>query len=292
MVIIRHGGTLTESAQPFDSQVIEGNKFVSQNLSDTVISFDGDDVRDVLHGQTTRNFKALEPNTPIDGAFCDVKGRVITDFTAILITETSVIMRVSDQIAPLLQQHLTKYLMFSKTKVTMLEWRCWGCRSNDRTDRPGLRIERSNGYCELWSSDTSEPEDAISPEEWLAYRISHGSARIAEHNIGKYLPQDLNYDLNGYIDFDKGCYTGQEIIARLHYRGQPKRRLSLLGVKLSKQPRSDEKVIDSATGKSIGSLVESVRRGDTYLCLCEVVIDVADLDVELCGQTASTLAFE
>ena len=88
-------------------------------------------------------------------------------------------------------------------------------------------ILRDDGYCEVWSSDKTEPEQAISPEEWLAFRLSRGVARIEEQSVGEYLPQDLNYDLKGYIDFDKGCYTGQEIIARLHYRGKPKRRLSL-----------------------------------------------------------------
>ena len=50
-------------------------------------------------------------------------------------------------------------------------------------------------------------------------------ARVELDTIGAYLPQDLNYDLNGTVSFTKGCYTGQEIVARLHYRGTPKRRL-------------------------------------------------------------------
>ena len=44
----------------------------------------------------------------------------------------------------------------------------------------------------------------------------------------EHTPQALNYDLSGIIDFSKGCYTGQEIIARMHYRGSAKKRLSLL----------------------------------------------------------------
>ena len=127
--------------------------------------------------------------------------------------------------------------------------------------------------------------------EWRLFRINRGLARIHEHSVGKYLPQDLNYDLNGFVDFDKGCYTGQEIIARLHYRGQPKRRLSLLTVRSSTQPASDERIIDSATGKSIGSVVEVVENEDAFLCLCEVVTDVATLDIELGGNSAKTAPF-
>ena len=291
MVIIRHGGTITERRQPFDSGVTYGAKIVSQNLSDHIFSFDGADVRDVLHGQTTRNFKTLELNQPIDGAFCDLKGRVITDFTAVLTSETTVLMRVSEGVAALLQEHLAKYLMFSKTKMTTLDWHCWGCSDSSEGATSGIRVPRQDGHSEVWSSPSNPPMHAIPANDWLLFRINHGLARIHEHTVGKYLPQDLNYDLNGFVDFDKGCYTGQEIIARLHYRGQPKRRLSLLAVTSSTQPANDERVVDRSTGKSIGSVVEVVRWEDTYLCLCEVVTDVATLDVKVGGNSAKTVPF-
>ncbi len=286
MVIIRHGWSVTEIRKSFDSDVTYGNKIVSQNLTDHILSFDGTDVRDVLHGQTTRNFKTLDLHKPIDGAFCDLKGRVITDFTAVLSSEATALMRVSGTVAALLQEHLAKYLMFSKTKMTTHDWQCWGCKDRSDSLPTGIRIPREDGHCEIWSSPSTPPTDAISPDEWLLFRVTHGMARINEHSVGKYLPQDLNYDLNGMIDFDKGCYTGQEIIARLHYRGQPKRRLSLLMVSSSAQPVNDARIINRSTGKSIGSVIESVRDEDAYLCLCEVVTDVASLDVELDGNLA------
>lgn len=267
-----------------------GAKIVSQNVSDSIISFEGVDVRDVLHGQTTRNFKALELHNPIDGAFCDLKGRVITDFTAVLTADTSVLMRVNSAVTPLLQQHLAKYLMFSKTKMSLLDWRTWGCKGTVDTDATGIRVPRADGHCEVWSPLTAPATQALSPDEWLHFRVSHGMARINEHAIGKYLPQDLNYDLLGLIDFDKGCYTGQEIIARLHYRGQPKRRLSLLTVNSPARPRCDDKIIDTSTGKSVGSVVEAVRHEDAFHCLCEAVIDVASRDIELCGYPAGSHA--
>ena len=291
MVIIGHGRTITETRQPFDSDMTYGAKIVSQKLSDHIISFDGADVREVLHGQTTRNFKTLDLDHPIDGAFCDLKGRVITDFTAVLTSESTVLMRVNQGVAPLLQEHLAKYLMFSKTKMTTLDWHCWGCSDSSDSATADIRVPRADGHSEVWSSSSNPPAHAVPASEWLLFRITRGWARINEHCVGKYLPQDLNYDLNGFIDFDKGCYTGQEIIARLHYRGQPKRRLSLLTVRSSTQPANDERIVDRSTGKSIGSVVEVVQNEDAYLCLCEVVTDVATLDVELGGSLAKTMPF-
>ena len=292
MVIIRHGRTITESRRPFDSDVTYGAKIVSQNLSDSIISFDGVDVRDVLQGQTTRNFKTLGVNQPIDGAFCDIKGRVITDFTAVLTAETMVLMRVNAAIAPLLQQHLSKYLMFSKTKMTVLEWHSWGCRGEVHAEVNDIVVSRAGGHYEVWSSSSRPPEQAITASDWLEYRISRGSARINEQGVGKYLPQDLNYDLTGFVDFDKGCYTGQEIIARLHYRGQPKRRLSLLTVNSDTQPSCAEKIVDASTGKTVGSVIEVVPSEDAFLCLCEVVLDVASRDIIICGNPAATRPFK
>ena len=266
-------------------------KIVSQNLSDRIILFDGADVREVLHGQTTRNFKKLDLDQPIDGAFCDLKGRVITDFTAVLTSESTVLMRVSDSVAMVLQQHLAKYLMFSKTKMATLDWHCWGCSDSSVRLPSGIRVLRDDGHCEVWSSPSNPPAHAMSSKNWRLFRINRGLARIYEHSAGKYLPQDLNYDLNGFIDFDKGCYTGQEVIARLHYRGQPKRRLSLLSVRSTAQPPNGERIVDRSTGNAIGSVVEVVRNEDVYLCLCEVVTNVGSLDVEVGGNLVTTVPF-
>ena len=159
-----------------------GAKIVSQNLSDCILSFDGADVRDVLHGQTTRNFKALDLNHPIDGAFCDLKGRVITDFTAVLTSETTVLMRVSEGVAALLQEHLAKYLMFSKTKMTRLDWHSWGCGDSSESATSGIRVPRPDGHSEIWSSPSNPPTHAIPANEWLLFRINRGLARINEHS--------------------------------------------------------------------------------------------------------------
>ena len=59
----------------------------------------------------------------------------------------------------------------------------------------------------------------------------------------------------------------------------------------STRPAYDERIVDISTGKSVGSVVEIVKSKDTYLCLCEVVTDVATLDVELGGNSAKTVPF-
>ena len=57
---------------------------MSQKLSDTILKFQGDDARAVLQGQTTRNFTETTTGSVLEGAFCDLKGRVIADFCAVI----------------------------------------------------------------------------------------------------------------------------------------------------------------------------------------------------------------
>jgi folate-binding protein YgfZ len=65
----------------------------------------------------------------------------------------------------------------------------------------------------------------ITPEEWRRLAIANGEPEVYAATSGEFVAQMLNLDVLGAIAFDKGCYTGQEVIARAHYRGRVKRRL-------------------------------------------------------------------
>jgi len=62
-------------------------------------------------------------------------------------------------------------------------------------------------------------------QAWQLAEIRDGIVHINPEQSEIYTPQLLNYDTNGIIDFKKGCYTGQEVVARMHYRAEAKRRL-------------------------------------------------------------------
>ena len=74
---------------------------------------------------------------------------------------------------------------------------------------------------------TLEEEKSDDLEPWLRADIEAGIVHVTPNLSEEFTPQLLNYDLSGLIDFKKGCYTGQEIVARMFYRGTAKRRLQL-----------------------------------------------------------------
>jgi len=97
-------------------------------------------------------------------------------------------------------------------------------------------------------------------------------ARVESATVGAYLPQDLNYDLNQTVSFSKGCYTGQEIIARLHYRGTPKRRLHRAAVGEGAELGA---ALINADGKTVGSVVNGCRHNGVTELLIELMPDAA-----------------
>ncbi|MGI9299215.1 MAG: YgfZ/GcvT domain-containing protein [Luminiphilus sp.] len=252
-------------------------------MSDAVIEFSGLDVRSVLQGQTTKNFEKLPLNRAIDGAFCDLKGRVIADFTAVMTSDDRALLRTDGDVAQALKTHLGKYLMFSKTTLTLLTWNCWGCShsSPPMGSDDMIVVPRSALLYEVWCNNTCAPDHVITHDSWRYERFLRGEARICQDTMHQFLPQDLNYDLQGIIDFDKGCYTGQEIIARLHYRGSPKRRLSIVSVPGSIAPSVNDKVVDAGTSKTVGSIVEVAQTEAGWLCLSEVVVDAKDRTLQV-----------
>ena len=257
---------------------------MSESLDSTVIQFDGPDVRQVLQGQTTRNFATAGIQTPLMGAFCDLKGRVLTDFLAFITDDSQVLMRVHSSVADKLLEHLKKYLMFSKSDamVTDLEVRGFARAPNSTrgsASDPSC-IDRNDGLIESWTRTPTKMPEGVQPldsREWGHELTKVGDAQIVAATWGAYLPQDLNYDLRGLIDFDKGCYTGQEIVARLHYRGTPKRRLARLVFSSGLALEPGCPIQDRATERGVGSIVQCTPLAGTTLALAELAVTaVAD----------------
>ena len=288
--MVYHGATLLETNELFERAVITKVRKMSQKLSDTILEFNGSDARTVLQGQTTRNFGDAARGSVLEGAFCDLKGRVIADFCAVVVSDERILLRTNGEVATNLSSHLQKYLMFSKTKLSTSNMSVWACELDAPNEAVAVTddaviVQRSANLTEVWTQENSVPTNPLSPDVYRIRRLEQGDARLTAEIIGKYLPQDLNYDINGRVDFNKGCYTGQEIIARLHFRGEPKRRLRLLSLASHEDITPGEKVLNTE-GKSIGSVIEAVASDDCTLCLCEVVIDVDNQAPHILGQTA------
>ena len=252
---------------------------------DIVMRLQGEGGAELLHGQTTADFKELRAGQSRYAAFCDPKGRILADVRAVMISPDDILVRGRTQVLERLADHLKPFLMFARTTMTPTDWHVSARKGGEGaavatlgfegTTLSTVAIPSEGGYEEHWTS----PQSAAQPEansDLAEWELQNARARVEVDTIGTSLPQDLNFDLNGTVSFTKGCYTGQEIIARLHYRGTPKRRLhraqSPADVTPGQTLRDGEK-------QAVGSVVNVSHCAEHHDLLIELKPDAANTAV-------------
>ena len=182
-----------------------------------LVSLEGQAVKAFLQGYLTCNSDRIEKITPTPMTLCNLKGRVVANGWA-LGDDTRVLLIVHRSVADALAAFLKPYAMFSKCKVQALP-HCVPVLSEPQS---------SNAFCGDWCfgeallnpADTDgDDQSAIIAQRLIEDRF----AWVSEPVAGKFLPQVLGMHDVGAVDFDKGCYLGQEIVARAQFRGAVKR---------------------------------------------------------------------
>ena len=182
-----------------------------------LVSLEGHAVRAFLQGYLTCNSDRIEKNAPTPMTLCNLKGRVVANGWA-LGDDAQVLLVVHRTVADALAAFLKPYAMFSKCKVHALP------QSVPVVSTPESGNAFSGDWCfgaELFNPADTRDDDqsAIIAQRLIEDRF----AWVSEPVAGKFLPQVLGMHDVGAIDFDKGCYLGQEIVARAQFRGAVKR---------------------------------------------------------------------
>ncbi len=202
------------------------------------IKLSGPDSSKFLQGQVSCDMDSLSPSNSIDGAHCTPKGRMVFLFSAQVDEEGSIILDVHPSVMDSALASLKKYAVFFKTEITDI----------------------SNSY-----SNSQPPQSDLE-------RLRSGRAEVVAETVEMFIPQMLNLDALGYINFKKGCYTGQEIIARAHYRGAVKRRMHHLALAIDRVPRPGDEIKNS-DDKSIGNIASAVRADEGKVEILAVLND-------------------
>ncbi len=249
-----HGLTIQFPASKADSQT-EKQIFPVTHLG--IIEVSGKDAGLFLQGQVTCDISEVTTNTSRFAALCNAKGRVISPLL-ILKSSTqpdSFFLLLPWDLTEKVIQHLSIFVLradahlknkseqfcltgISQTHVTPsatdLPQEPFGTRNEGLTFicLPGnnncyLIFAAPNQAINFWEASLSSGFTASSSSLWRYQDLSAGFPWFHSDQSAKYIPQMLNIDkLNG-ISFNKGCYTGQEIVARTHYLGKNKREMFL-----------------------------------------------------------------
>lgn len=220
-----------------------------------IISIAGPDSAKFLQGQVSCDVNELNDKTTRLGAHCTPKGRMIADFRAALLEENHIALRAHAEAIEALAKSLGKYIIFSKAEIesrsdTLKVLGIVGPEANsllaeyfgsipeqisDMVSTDGkylIKIDEDRFECWLPPTEAesfwehmAKKCQLLGTHHWDALDIRQGIGQVRGQTIELLIPQMLNMQLIGGINFKKGCYTGQEIVARMHYLGKLKRHM-------------------------------------------------------------------
>jgi hypothetical protein len=285
-----------------------------------VIGLTGPESIKFLQGQTTTDFREVEKGRVLPGAVCSLKGRVLFSFIAIPDGENILLVLPENQIEDALA-HLKKYAVFSRTRLDHAGMALAGISGAGAEERvkslvgdvpaQGRVIKAADGK---WVARTGAepryllglPAETLAAEWpalqqnttlasenlWWAADIRDGLATVFAGSRDLFQPQELNYPALEGVSYNKGCYTGQEVVARLYFRGKLKQRLYRLEASDTALPAIGSKIV--AEGKSVGEVVIAARGSAGKTELLAVVknqaVHAGTLSLEASGSRLSVLA--
>lgn len=270
----------------------------------TVVAVDGPDSGKLLQGQLTCDVLAVTEALSTPGAYCTPKGRMLASFHLAQRDPQQYWLRMRRDIVAGTLQTLGKYAVFFKTKLFALDdLVAIGLHGPDAaaiaralTGRePGGRysVARSAGglvvqldadarwfecwlpvaeALALWRTHAGRLA-AAGTRYWDWLMIRAGLGEVCAATVDLFIPQMLNLQLTGAVSFKKGCYTGQEIVARAHYRGQVKRHL--LRAQVDTPAPAPAAEVLAADGQKIGNIVNAVAIDEQTAELLAVISDNA-----------------
>jgi hypothetical protein len=251
-----------------------------------LIGYTGDEAGTFLHNQLTCDVAALDVNRSVYGSYCSPKGRILATFL-LWRTANGYTMQLPDSLRETIQKRLAMYVLRAKVKVADAGplWEIAGVSGEDATSHvqqvlgavphsehqlittPDAMVLRLPGErYEILLSRNRDPATAeklrtgteiVSPAHWEWLDIRAGVPVITPPVQEQFVPQMVNMDLIGGLSFSKGCYPGQEIVARTHFLGRLKQRMYLAHLAAG-EPRPGDRLYGADLGgQASGTIVNA-----------------------------------
>ena len=260
----------------------------------------GEDRRDFLQGQLSQDMAAITPERASQAAWCNRQGRVLCLMT-VVDWDGALFLLLPAELAQDCATGLGRYTLRAKVRIELSDEPVFGCVGSDMLFPLGARASRPRrgqdallpsaawaccsgpGYCavrlpgdgrralllgEPPGGITIAPESSWTPERWRLADIEAEIPWLGAETSGQFLAHSLNLDLSGAVSFTKGCYVGQEIIARMKYRGTPKRRMRRVQLASDAGVKAGAKVAHPDLGKI--TVISAAPAGDSIETLAEV----------------------
>ncbi len=255
--------------------------------SPAALKVSGGQAAEFLHGQFTTDVAGLAAGAAALSAWCDPRGRVIAVFILARLGPCFWLFVPAD-LKESLRRRLEMYVLRADVQITDPGERLtcisiagtgaadalfpgaaaesdWGAAEDDdgvlMRGPAGLALalaggERARALLEDCRRRLPEDEQC-----WEKAVVRLGIPWPAAALSGRFLPQELNLDSLGALDYHKGCYPGQEVIARLHYRGTPRRRLRRATTEQAPPPAPGAALTPAGEDRNIGAVLNAASAG-------------------------------
>lgn len=269
-----------------------------------LITMVGNDKKSYLHGQVTCDVVALTKNEITFGGHCDAKGKLWSVFQLFNHNEGYALFQRKSAVENELTE-IKKYAVFSKVEIAISDDVLLGFTGEDaqtwidtNTDsQDDVRNSEFGTFAKISQSQwllvtTPEHKDTLvnsltqvtlcDESLWDLYNIQHGFPQLDNALINEHIPQAMNLQAIDGISFKKGCYTGQETVARAKYRGINKRAMYLVSGQSVQVPAAGD-AIERSVGdnwRKGGVIVSSFRYEDGHTLALAILPNDLDEDTK------------
>ena len=245
------------------------------------IAVSGADARAFLHAQLTSDIEHLPREEARHAGWCSAKGRLLATFVVVP-HEDGFLLQLARDLVPAVAKRLQMFVLRSKVTLAdasadWLQFGVWGAGAARAlavlgvqapagdlgiarsADSIAVRIAAERHLLLARSSQRAAIAAQLPGDDaagWALEEIRAGRPRVLQATQDLFVPQMVNLELLGGVDFKKGCYPGQEIVARTQYRGQLKRRMVRLRTPQPLRP-GQELYSDDFPGQPSGTVVNA-----------------------------------
>ena len=270
-----------------------------------VIRARGADAASFLHGQLTQDVLHLPPTEARLAGYCSVKGRLLASFVMCRPSADEVLLACHASVLPATLKRLSMFVMRAKCQLSdaTAEFELVGLAGEPARDAVGplpiwgraeqqgaacIRLPDASGQVRALrlaecgqGAELNPAADAAGLAAWHWLEVESAVAVIEAATVDQFVPQMLNFELIGAVNFQKGCYPGQEVVARSQYRGTAKRRTFLF--ECDEPASAGQEVFDARDASQPAGMVVNAAgsvaaqaAGSRCLALIEVKLSALD----------------
>ena len=308
---------IQNSSDAADNQKADNVDIICDLSPFSVLVIAGDDAASFMQGQFTNDVEAVNEENSQLSAICNNKGRMIANFRLFKHQQNYFLSLKSDLVEPGIK-HLQNYILRAHVAIQDVSEQLIhiGISGDHATDLLSPFIKNINSeidsisfnenyivirvaslhskekpryeiFCSvehaiaLWEK-VSEQAEVVNSSSWDYLNIQAGIPFIDANSSEEFVPQMANMELINGVSFTKGCFTGQEIVARMHYLGKLKKRCYKINIDTDSKPETGDKLFaeNARAGQNTGAIISVEKNPESgYDALA--VIQIADTGAKL-----------